>query len=46
MKVLRFGGSSISTAENIQQVKKVIESQEEQVIVYNLRFVRSYGSTA
>jgi aspartokinase/homoserine dehydrogenase 1 len=33
MKVLKFGGSSIGSAENILRVKKIIESQNEQVVI-------------
>jgi len=33
MKVLKFGGTSIGTAENIQRIQKIIESQKEQVII-------------
>ena len=33
MKVLKFGGTSIGTAENILRIKKIIESQNEQVII-------------
>src|SRR4030042_2514265 len=33
MKVLKFGGTSIGTAENILRIKKIIESQKEQVII-------------
>ena len=33
MKVLKFGGTSIGTAENILWIKKIIEKQQEQVII-------------
>jgi len=33
MKVLKFGGSSIDSPENVARVKKIIESQTGQVIV-------------
>ena len=33
MKVLKFGGSSVGSHENILQVKKIIESQQESCIV-------------
>jgi aspartokinase/homoserine dehydrogenase 1 len=33
MKVLKFGGTSIGTAENILRIRKIIESQTEQVII-------------
>jgi aspartokinase/homoserine dehydrogenase 1 len=33
MKVMKFGGSSVGTAENVIRVKKIIENQTEQVIV-------------
>lgn len=33
MKVLKFGGSSVATAENILKVKSIIHSQEEACIV-------------
>ncbi len=33
MKVLKFGGTSIGTAENILRIKKIIESQQEQVVI-------------
>jgi len=33
MKVLKFGGSSISSPEDIHRVRKIIESQTEQVII-------------
>jgi aspartokinase/homoserine dehydrogenase 1 len=33
MKVLKFGGSSIGSAEQIIQVKKIIDSQEESCII-------------
>jgi aspartokinase/homoserine dehydrogenase 1 len=33
MKVLKFGGSSVSSSENILKVKKIIESQKDQVVV-------------
>ena len=33
MKVLKFGGTSIGTAENILRIKKIIESQKEQIII-------------
>jgi aspartokinase/homoserine dehydrogenase 1 len=33
MKVLKFGGTSIGTPENIIRVKKIIESQTDQVII-------------
>ena len=33
MKVLKFGGTSVGTAESILNVKKIVESQSEPVIV-------------
>ncbi len=33
MKVLKFGGTSVGTAENIQKVKQIILQQEDDVIV-------------
>jgi aspartokinase/homoserine dehydrogenase 1 len=33
MKVLKFGGSSVSSAENMLKVKKIIESQADQIVV-------------
>ncbi len=33
MKVLKFGGSSINSPEEILRVKKIIESQEEQIVI-------------
>jgi aspartokinase/homoserine dehydrogenase 1 len=33
MKVLKFGGSSISSPEDIRRVREIIESQTEQVII-------------
>ncbi len=33
MKVLKFGGTSVGTSDSILKVKKIVESQEEQVIV-------------
>lgn len=33
MKVLKFGGSSVGSAESILNVKKIVESQQENVIV-------------
>jgi bifunctional aspartokinase / homoserine dehydrogenase 1 len=33
MKVLKFGGSSISSPDDIQRVRKIIESQNEPVII-------------
>ena len=33
MKVLKFGGTSVGTAESILNVKKIVESQTEPVIV-------------
>ncbi|MBN2275077.1 MAG: bifunctional aspartate kinase/homoserine dehydrogenase I [Bacteroidales bacterium] len=33
MKVLKFGGTSIGTAGNILRIKKIIENQQEQVII-------------
>jgi aspartokinase/homoserine dehydrogenase 1 len=33
MKVLKFGGTSVGSAESILNVKKIVESQEEPVIV-------------
>ncbi|MBN2481328.1 MAG: bifunctional aspartate kinase/homoserine dehydrogenase I [Bacteroidales bacterium] len=33
MKVLKFGGSTISSAENILRVKEIIESQSDQIII-------------
>ncbi len=33
MKVIKFGGSSVGTVEGILEVKKIIESQKEPVIV-------------
>ncbi len=33
MKVLKFGGTSVGSSESIEQVKKIVESQTENVIV-------------
>jgi len=33
MKVLKFGGTSVGTVKNILQVKKIVESQDEPIIV-------------
>ncbi len=33
MKVLKFGGSSVSSSDNILKVKKIIESQSDHVVV-------------
>ncbi|MGV8094114.1 MAG: bifunctional aspartate kinase/homoserine dehydrogenase I [Mangrovibacterium sp.] len=33
MKVLKFGGTSVGSAENIRRVKKIVESQDGDVIV-------------
>lgn len=33
MKVLKFGGTSVGTAENILQVKRIVESQTEDVVL-------------
>ena len=33
MKVLKFGGSSVSSADNMLIVKKIVESQSDQVVV-------------
>ena len=33
MKVLKFGGSSVGSPENIRMVKKIIESQQESCVV-------------
>ncbi len=33
MKVLKFGGSSVGSAENIKKVKRIVESQQGDVIV-------------
>lgn len=33
MKVLKFGGTSVGSAENIKKVKRIIESQHDNVIV-------------
>ncbi len=33
MKVLKFGGSSVGSAENIKKVKRIVESQQDDVIV-------------
>ncbi|HSO88686.1 MAG TPA: bifunctional aspartate kinase/homoserine dehydrogenase I [Draconibacterium sp.] len=33
MKVLKFGGTSVGTAENIRKVKSIVESQTDNVIV-------------
>ncbi len=33
MKVLKFGGTSVGSSDSIQQVKQIVESQEENVIV-------------
>ena len=33
MKVLKFGGSSINSPDDIQRVRQIIESQTEQVII-------------
>ena len=33
MKVLKFGGTSVGSAESILNVKKIVEAEEEPVIV-------------
>ena len=33
MKVLKFGGSSVATSENIQKVKSIVRSQDDAVVV-------------
>ncbi len=33
MKVLKFGGSSVGSAESLSNLKKIVEEQQEQVIV-------------
>lgn len=33
MKVLKFGGTSVGTVESLTHVKRIVESEEEQVIV-------------
>ncbi|MCF6356189.1 MAG: bifunctional aspartate kinase/homoserine dehydrogenase I [Draconibacterium sp.] len=33
MKVLKFGGTSVGSAENIKRVKEIVESQKDDVIV-------------
>lgn len=33
MKVLKFGGTSVGSAENIRKVKSIVESQKGNVIV-------------
>ena len=33
MKVLKFGGTSVGSADSILNVKKIVESQAEPVIV-------------
>ena len=33
MKVLKFGGSSVATPESIKQVKSIVQSQEDVVVV-------------
>ena len=33
MKVLKFGGSSVGTAESLQQVKSIVESRDEALVV-------------
>ena len=33
MKVLKFGGSSVATPESIRQVKSIVQSQEDVVVV-------------
>ena len=33
MKVLKFGGTSVGSVESIQNVKRIVEGEREQVIV-------------
>ena len=33
MKVLKFGGTSVGSAENIRKVKEIVKSQTDDVIV-------------
>lgn len=33
MKVLKFGGTSVGTVQSISNVKKIVESSDEQCIV-------------
>ena len=33
MKVLKFGGTSVGSAENIRKVKEIVKSQNDDVIV-------------
>ena len=33
MKVLKFGGTSVGSFENLQKVKKIVENQQERVII-------------
>ena len=33
MKVLKFGGTSVGTPQSLQQVKKIVESQTQPVVV-------------
>ena len=33
MKVLKFGGTSVGSVESIMSLKRIVESQKEQVIV-------------
>ena len=33
MKVLKFGGTSVGTVESLRNVKKIVESIDEQVVV-------------
>lgn len=33
MKVLKFGGTSVGSIESLKNVKNIVESQDDQVIV-------------
>ena len=33
MKVLKFGGTSVGSAENIRKVKEIVKSQDDDAIV-------------
>ena len=33
MKVLKFGGTSVGSVESLKNVKNIVESQDDQVIV-------------
>ena len=33
MKVLKFGGTSVGSAENIKRVKEIVQNQDDDVIV-------------